>query len=186
VGWSLLPGGIVRTGWTCCFAEGTIVPNLSWTDSCLTSLAKDLCPCLSYFFLVVTGGYPSTQNGHPRGTLLSLAATQALKLNTPLVTPLLWEAVQVLKKAMDSQTRPVIPHLEFLPTLQDRLPLTPMLIITDQDSKGRSQPPKIRVFRVTRTAITRHFSFIKYLLMMMRLSPQSSTIPSFHNFTFRL
>jgi hypothetical protein len=114
-----------------------------------------------------------------------LAATQALKLNTPLVTPLLWEAVQVLK-AMDSQTRPVIPHLEFLPTLQDRLPLTPVSIITDQDSKGRSQPPKIRVFRVTRTAITRHLSFIKYLLMMMRLSPQSSTIPSFHNFTFRL
>jgi hypothetical protein len=69
------------------------------------------------------------------GTLLLLAATQVLKPNTPQATPLLWEAVQVLKKAMDSQTRPVIPHLEFLPTLQDRLPLTPVSIITDWDSK---------------------------------------------------
>lgn len=49
----LLPGDIVRAGWTCCFAEGTIVPDLSLTDSCLTPLAKDLCPCLSYLFLVV-------------------------------------------------------------------------------------------------------------------------------------
>lgn len=95
-----------------------------------------------------------------RGPLLLLTVTQVLKLNTPQATPLLREAVQVLKKVMDSQTRPVIPRLEFLPTLQDRLPLTPVPIITDRDSKGRSQPPKIRVFRVTRRAITRHLSFI--------------------------
>jgi hypothetical protein len=83
------------------------------------------------------GGHPSTQDGHPRGALLLLAATQVLKPNTPQATPLLWEAVQVLKKAMDSQTRPVIPHLESLPTLQDSLPLTPVSIITDRDSRWR-------------------------------------------------
>jgi hypothetical protein len=49
----LLPGDIVRAGWTCCFAEGTIVPDISLTDSCLTPLAKGLCPCLSYLLLVV-------------------------------------------------------------------------------------------------------------------------------------
>jgi hypothetical protein len=49
----LLPGDIVRAGWTCCPAEGTIVPDISLTDSCLTPLAKGLCPCLSYLLPVV-------------------------------------------------------------------------------------------------------------------------------------
>lgn len=82
------------------------------------------------------GGHPSTQDEHPRGdSSFVVAATQVPKPNTPQATPLLWEAVQVLKKAMDSQTRLAIPHLEFLPTLQDRLPLTPVSIIADRDSK---------------------------------------------------
>jgi hypothetical protein len=107
------------------------------------------------------GGHPSTQDGHPPGGLFFCWRSPKYSSRTPpQATPLLWEAVQVLKKAMDSQTRSVIPRLEFLPTLQDRLPLTPVPIITDRDSKGRSQPPKIRVFRVTRRAITRHLSFI--------------------------
>jgi hypothetical protein len=53
----LLPGDTVRAGWTCYFAKGTIVPDLSLTDPYLTPLARDLCPCLSYLFLAVLVSY---------------------------------------------------------------------------------------------------------------------------------
>jgi hypothetical protein len=41
------------------------------------------------------------------------------------------------KRRWTSQTRAVIPHLEFLPTLLDRLSLAPVSITTDRNSKWR-------------------------------------------------